>query len=291
MKPIKRQQFTSFSHFFPWCFIYSSIFSRPYWVICMHLYLQWPGIRKTKNIMLLWKEKLPNRVRRSAVSCNDSKMMHYITWLLRFYPHFSTFLTHVTSRALNFPCHLPRAPSMCLQITGLILTYVALTCIILFSCLVYHGCAAASYYVPLTRSSMTHSSPFQYYTPSPFWYTSWSPYTLQVHHDSSSSEALCFFPWSRTIINFVYCSTFRTQLQTQTLPVYKPLSRRLCLSSLTWSLIRVLFSAPTVLLCVSLVRAPWTSLLRSKGPLCPLAVFPCLNLLLYSFAVSVLGLW
>lgn len=80
MKPIKRRWFTSFSHFFPRCFIFSSIFLRSYWVICMHLYLQWPGIRKTKNIMLLWKEKLPNRVRRSAVSHNDSKMMHYITW-------------------------------------------------------------------------------------------------------------------------------------------------------------------------------------------------------------------
>jgi hypothetical protein len=53
--------------------------------------------------------------------------------LLRFYPHFSTFLTHVTSRAFSFPHHLPHAPSMCLQITGLILAYVALTCIILFA--------------------------------------------------------------------------------------------------------------------------------------------------------------
>ena len=53
--------------------------------------------------------------------------------MLRFYPHFSTFLTHMTSHALSFPCHLPRAPSMCLQITGLILAYVALTCIILFA--------------------------------------------------------------------------------------------------------------------------------------------------------------
>jgi hypothetical protein len=48
-------------------------------------------------------------------------------------PHFFTFLTHVTSHALSFPHHLPRAPSMCLQITGLILAYVALTCIILFA--------------------------------------------------------------------------------------------------------------------------------------------------------------
>ena len=53
--------------------------------------------------------------------------------MLRFYPHFSTFLTHVTSRALSFPRHLPSAPSMCLQITELILTYIALMCIILFA--------------------------------------------------------------------------------------------------------------------------------------------------------------
>jgi hypothetical protein len=53
--------------------------------------------------------------------------------MLRFYPHFSTSLTHMTSCALSFPRHLPRAPSMCLQITGLILAYVALTCIILFT--------------------------------------------------------------------------------------------------------------------------------------------------------------
>jgi hypothetical protein len=48
-------------------------------------------------------------------------------------PIFPFFLTHVTSYALSFPRHLPCAPSMCLQITGLILAYVALTCIILFA--------------------------------------------------------------------------------------------------------------------------------------------------------------
>jgi hypothetical protein len=48
-------------------------------------------------------------------------------------PIFPPFLTHVASRAISSPCHLPRAPSMCLQITGFILAYVALTCIILFA--------------------------------------------------------------------------------------------------------------------------------------------------------------
>jgi hypothetical protein len=53
--------------------------------------------------------------------------------MLQFYPHFSTFLTHVTLCALSFPCHLPCAPSMCLQIMGFIFAYVALMCIILFA--------------------------------------------------------------------------------------------------------------------------------------------------------------
>jgi hypothetical protein len=53
--------------------------------------------------------------------------------MLQFYPHFSTFLTHVTSHALSSHVTYPCAPSMCLQITGLILAYVALMCIILFA--------------------------------------------------------------------------------------------------------------------------------------------------------------
>ena len=53
--------------------------------------------------------------------------------MLRFYPHFSTFLTHMTSYALSSHATYPRAPIMCLQITGLILAYIALTCIVLFA--------------------------------------------------------------------------------------------------------------------------------------------------------------
>jgi hypothetical protein len=53
--------------------------------------------------------------------------------MLRFYPHFSIFFTHVTSRDLSSHATKPRAPVMCLQITGLILAYIALTCIILFA--------------------------------------------------------------------------------------------------------------------------------------------------------------
>jgi hypothetical protein len=53
--------------------------------------------------------------------------------MLRFYPHFSTFLTHITSCAISSHTTYPRASSMCLQIMGLILAYIALTCIILFA--------------------------------------------------------------------------------------------------------------------------------------------------------------
>ena len=69
----------------------------------------------------------------NATAATATPMWHgdcdHDTTLLRFYPHFSTFLTHVTSRAFSLPRHLP---NMCLQVTGLILAYIALTCIILF---------------------------------------------------------------------------------------------------------------------------------------------------------------
>jgi hypothetical protein len=90
--------------------------------------------------------------------------------LLRFYPHFSTFLTHVTSRAASFPRHLPRAPSMCLQITGFIFAYVALTCIILCAhVLIWFFTAVPRLLIMflwLIRLWLT--SPLLYYTPSPF---------------------------------------------------------------------------------------------------------------------------
>ena len=88
--------------------------------------------------------------------------------VLRFYPHFSTFLTHVTSRAFSLPRHLPRAPSMCLQITGFIFAYIALTCIILFALLfgslqLCRGFLLRSYdlfvsdsLVPLSTTQLSH---------------------------------------------------------------------------------------------------------------------------------------
>ena len=113
----------------------------------------------------------------------------------------------------------PHAPSICLQITELILAhcthvhYPICPC----PCLVPYSCAAASYHVPLTCSSMTHLPPLVLYT-FPIWYAFWSPSTSQIHHVLPPSEALGFFPWSSTILSFVYCFTFHTQIQTQTLP-------------------------------------------------------------------------
>jgi hypothetical protein len=85
----------------------------------MQYLIKWKGYPASENS---W---LPEKELTNAKELLDK--------LLRFYPHFSTFLTHVTSRALSFPRHLPRAPSMCLQIMGFIFAYVALTCIILFA--------------------------------------------------------------------------------------------------------------------------------------------------------------
>ena len=48
-------------------------------------------------------------------------------------PPFFHFLAHVTLCALSSHATYPYAPVMRLQIMGLILTYIALTCIILFT--------------------------------------------------------------------------------------------------------------------------------------------------------------
>jgi hypothetical protein len=119
-----------------------------------------------------------------AMSATCAPPSHRKSKVLQFYPHFSLFLTHVTLRALSFPHHL----LMCTQhVPPSHRTYSHLHCthvhypICLCPCLVPYGCAAASYYVPLTHSSLTHSSPFVLYT-FPIWYASWSPSTSQIHH-------------------------------------------------------------------------------------------------------------
>ena len=108
-------------------------------------------------------------------------------------PPFFSFLTHVTPRTLSFPCHLPTCTQHVPPNHG---TYSHLHCthvhypICPCPCLVPYGCAMASYHISPTRSSMTHSSPFLYYTPSPF---GMLPDPHLCHHISPSSEALCFF--------------------------------------------------------------------------------------------------
>jgi hypothetical protein len=116
---------------------------------------------------------LPYQPRRQS-SHTRLSMVHQHTTMLRFYPHFSTFLTHVTSYALSFPCHLPMCTQHVPPSHG---AYSRLHCTHMHyplyprSCLVPYGYAAASYYVPLTHSSMTHLSPFALYT-FPSWYAS-----------------------------------------------------------------------------------------------------------------------
>ena len=77
-------------------------------------------------------------------------------------PPFFTFLTHMTSRALSFPHHLPtctcHVPPNHGTYSCLHRTYVHYP-ICPCPCLVPYSCAEASYHIPLTRSSMTHSSP------------------------------------------------------------------------------------------------------------------------------------
>ena len=97
---------------------------------------------------------------RSRVKCGEiaQKILLSVTIL----PPFFTFLTHVTLRAFSshatYPVHQHVPPSH-----G---TYYCLHCahvhypLCPHSCLVPYGCAMAPYYVSLTRSSLTHSSPF-----------------------------------------------------------------------------------------------------------------------------------
>ena len=115
------------------------------------------------------------------------------TTMLRFYPHFSLSLIHMTPHALSFPCHLPtcaqHVPPNHGTYSRLHRTYVHYP-IRPCPCLVPYGCAVASYHIPLTRSSMTHSSPFS---------TIHLPHLvcflipIYVTDTSPSSEALCFF--------------------------------------------------------------------------------------------------
>ena len=135
---------------------------------------------------------------------NARTLYVFVLW---FCPHFSISFAHMPSHALSFPHHLPMCSHHVPPNHG---TYPHLCCthvhylICSCPCLVPYGYAMASYHKPLTRLSITHSSPFLYYTAFPFG-------TLPDPHILSSSEALCFFPWPSTILSFIYCFTFQTQ--------------------------------------------------------------------------------
>jgi len=110
----------------------------------------------------------------------------------------------------------------------------------------------------LSRSSdsFVYSSlvPFSYYTPSPF---STLPDPRQCHRYITfhlHQEPYASFPDPVLYLASFTVSPFIPSFRLRPSPVYKPLSRRLCLLSLTWSLIRVLFRAPTVPLCVPLFK-------------------------------------
>jgi hypothetical protein len=93
--------------------------------------------------MHLWKTPLTD-----GIHCATHRSWHTAIWelfstimkkkdllttMLQFYPHFSLFSLTWLHVPLVSHATYPRAPSMCLQITGLILTYVALMCFILFA--------------------------------------------------------------------------------------------------------------------------------------------------------------
>jgi hypothetical protein len=150
-------------------------------------------------------------------------------------PSFFTFLTHVTRHALSFPRHLPtctqHVPPNHRTYSHLRRTHVHYP-IHPCPCLVPYGCAAASYHIPLTCSSMTHLSPLVLST-SPFGMLSdprlchrYIMFHLYQKPYASFLDLILYLA-SYTVSPFV--PSFRLRPS----PIYKPLSRCLCLSSLT----------------------------------------------------------
>jgi hypothetical protein len=133
--------------------------------------------------------------------------------ILQFYPHFSTFLTHVTSHALR--------------------TYLCLHCTHMHyplcprSRLVPYSCAMASYHdsfiydslVPFSTIHLPHLVRFLIPAYIITFYSHQKPY-------ASFLDPILYLA-SFTVSPFV--PSFRLR----PFPVYKPLSRHLCLSSLT----------------------------------------------------------
>ena len=145
----------------------------------------------------------------------------------------------MTLRALSSHAIYPRAPIMCLQITGLILAYVALTCIILFAhVLVWFLMAVPR--LPITflwLVCLWLTCLLWYYTPPPF---STLPDPHLCHRYIMSH--LYQKPYASSFDPILYLALFTvsdivSRFRLRPPPIYKPLSRCLYLSSLTWSLI------------------------------------------------------
>ena len=152
--------------------------------------------------------------------------------MLQFYPHFSTFLTHVTSRALSshatYPVH-PACASKSRGLSSLILHSHALSSLPMFSfgslwlCRGFLSRSSDSFVydslVPFSTIHLPHLRRFLI-----------PVYVIMFHlHQRPYASFLdpVLYLASSTVSPFV--PSFRLRPP----PVYKPLSRRLCLSSLT----------------------------------------------------------
>ena len=117
------------------------------------------------------------------------------------------------------------------------------------TCLVPYSCAMASYHIPLTCSSMTHSSPLVLYS-FPIWYASrYIMFHLHQRPYASFLDPVLYLA-SFTISPFI--PSFRLRPS----PVYKPLSRRLSLKPNLISNTKSCSVLHYPLVCFPLVRDP-----------------------------------
>jgi hypothetical protein len=137
--------------------------------------------------------------------------------------------------SLQFPCHLPTCshhmPPNHRTYPHLYYTHMHYS-IYSCSCLVPYGYAVASYHIPLTYLSITHLFPLVLYT---FLFGA-----LPNHHPCF--RYITFHPHQRPYASFpnpiLYLASFTIsdiilRYRLRLSPIYKPLSRHLCLLSLT----------------------------------------------------------
>jgi hypothetical protein len=199
--------------------------------------------------------------------------------LLWFCPPFSIFLTHVTTCAPQLPmpptyshatqhvlCHVPSNHGAHPHLSRTHMHYPHLSHTHMHyplrasAPLVPIGCAETHYHILMTHSPLTHSSTsisIQF----PHLVCFLIPIMLLIAHISDHISLISCFPmthmfhlhhtslllWSTTILSFVLPSHSDSDSDLDT--YINPWETSLCLSSLTWSLIRVL-SSPTSLYCV-----------------------------------------